>query len=160
MFTKLFISTAAALVVAQSSLFGATNIIPNLNQELAHNSVLIKEYKQALAELEKRNEFLKKEKAKNPKLYEIKPLFEETKKAYINRVKLNGAEAKNINFTIKDHTVTLEMQMKTERKDKNGYYSSSQYFFQSYPVPKDVDEEKIKHSVEGDYFVITMPKKQ
>ena len=143
-----------------TSLFASTTIIPNLNQELAHNQVLIKEYKQALTELEKRNDFLIAEKKKNPKLYEIKPLFEETKKAYIHRVKLNGAEAKNLNFTIKDHRVTLEMQMKTERKDKNGYFSSSQYIFQAYPVPEDVNEEKIKHSVDGDYFVITMPKKK
>ena len=143
-----------------TSLFASTTVIPSLNQELAHNQVLIKEYKQALTELEKRNDFLIAEKKKNPKLYEIKPLFEETKKAYIHRVKLNGAEAKNLNFTIKDHRVTLEMQMKRERKDKNGYFSSSQYFFQAYPVPKDVNEEKIKHSVDGDYFIITMPKKK
>ena len=145
--------------VTATSLFASPTIIPNLNEELVHNKVLIKEYKEALSNLEKRNSYLEAEKNKNPKFYEVKPLFEETKSAYINRVKLNGAEAKNINFTIKDHIVTLEMQMKTERKEKNGYYSSSQYFFQSYPVPSNVDEEKIKHSADGDYFVITMPKK-
>lgn len=159
MFNKLLIATITTVTAMQLSLAASTTIIPNLNEELVHNTALIKEYKSALQELEKRNQFLKAEKNKNPKLYEVKPLFEETKDAYINRVKLNGAEAKNLNFTIKDHVVTLEMQMKTERKDKSGYYSSSQYFFQSYPVPKDVNEEKIKHSVDGDYFVITMPKK-
>ena len=154
MFKKVLIST----LLLQFSLF-ASGVIPHLNEELVHNQVLIKEYKAALKELEARNKFLKEEKKKNPKLYEVKPLFEETKNAYIHRVKLNGAEAKNLNFTIKEHKVTLEMQMKSERKDKNGYYSSSQYFFQTYPVPTDVKEEKIKHSVDGDYFVITMPKK-
>ena len=159
MLRPLLFSTLTSLFLTQSTLFGAINVIPDLNKELAHNTALIKEYKSAIKELEARNKFLIAEKEKNPKLYEIKPLYEETKDAYINRVKLNGAEAKNINFTIQDHMVTLEMQMKTERKDKNGYYSSSQYFFQSYPVPANVQEEKITHSVDGDYFVITMPKK-
>jgi len=158
MLKKLLATTLITVTALQLSL-AASTVIPHLNEELVHNQALIKEYKEALKELEKRNAFLKAEKKKNPKLYEVKPLFEETKDAYINRVKLNGAEAKNINFTIKDHVVTLEMQMKTEHKDKNGYFSSSQYFFQSYPVPKDVKEEKIDHSVDGDYFVITMPKK-
>jgi len=158
MLKKLLITTFMTVTALQLSLFAST-VIPHLNEELVHNQVLIKEYKSAIQELEKRNTFLKAEKKKNPKLYEIKPLFEETKNAYIYRVKLNGAEAKNINFTIKDHKVTLEMQMKSERKDKNGYFSSSQYFFQAYSVPNDVKEEKIDHSVDGDYFVITMPKK-
>ena len=155
MFKKLTLLT----LITATSLFASAVIIPNLNEELVHNKALIKEYKEALSTLEKRNSYLEEQKKKNPKLYEIKPLFEETKEAYINRVKLNGAQAKNINFTVKDHKVTLEMQMKTERKDKNGYFSSSQYFFQSYPVPKNVEEQKISHSVDGDYFVITMPKK-
>lgn len=155
MFKKILVTSLFSIAAVQLS----AAVIPHLNQELMHNKVLIKEYKEALKELEKRNQFLSAEKAKNPKLYEVKPLFEERKDAYIYRVKLNGAEAKNINFTIKDHVVTLEMQMKTERQDKDGYYSSSQYFFQSYTVPKDVQEKKIDHSVDGDYFVITMPKK-
>ncbi len=148
------------LTVTALELTASAAIIPNLNAELVHNKALIKEYKTALTTLEKRNTFLEAEKKKHPKLYELKPLFEETEAAYINRIKLNGAEAKNLNFTIKDHQVTVEMQMKTEQKDKNGYFSSSQYFYQSYPVPKNVDEEKISHSVDGDYFVITMPKKK
>ena len=145
--------------ITATSLLASAAIVPNLNEELLHNKALIKEYKEALSNLEKRNDFLIEQKNKNPELYEVKPLFEETKEAYINRIKLNGASPKNINFTIKDHMLTLEMQMKTERKDKNGYFSSSQYFFQSYPIPKDVDEEKIKYSVDGDYYVINMPKK-
>ena len=155
MFKKLTFLT----VITATSLLASAAIIPNLNKELVHNQALIKEYKEALSNLEKRNDFLLEQKNKNPELYEVKPLFEDTKEAYINRIKLNGASPKNINFTIKNHTLTLEMQMKTERKDKNGYFSSSQYFFQSYPIPKDVNEEKIKYSVDGDYYVINMPKK-
>jgi len=99
------------------------------------------------------------QKAKNPKLYEKKPLYEETKEAYIHRIKLNGAEAKNINFTIKDHVLSIDMNIKVEHKDKNSYYASSKYFFQSYSIPSNVEESKIKNLVDGDYFVIIMPKK-
>ena len=157
--TLMFKTLTFLTAITVTSLFASVSIIPNLNEELVHNQLLIKEYKEALSNLEKRNNYLQEQKKKNPKFYEVKPLFEETKNAYINRIKLNGAAPKNINFTIKNHMVTLEMQMKTERKDKNGYFSNSQYFFQSYPIPKNVNEEKIKHSIDGDYYVITMPKK-
>ena len=134
--------------------------IYNLNDELDRNTKLIKQYKQGITNLEKRNKFLLEQKSKNPKLYEVKKAFEETKKAYIYRIKLDGAEAKNVSFTIKDHMLSIEMNIKMEEKSERGYYASSRYFYQSYLIPKNVDEEKIKHSVDGDYFVITMPKKK
>ncbi len=154
---RIGVITAAALLLPLS-LLASQQVIPNLEEELAHNKVMITEYKAALDRLEKRNKFLAAEKSKHPKLYVSKPLYEETKKAYIHRIKLNGAEAQNISFTIKDHTVSLEMNIKTERTDKDNYYASSQYFFQSYKVPDNVKENKISHNVDGDYFVITMPK--
>ncbi len=149
----------AGAFVLPLSLLASDPVIPNLDQELAHNKVLVTEYKAAIERLEKRNHYLVEQKKKNPKLYETKPLYEETKNAYIHRIKLNGAEAKNISFTIKDHTVSLEMNIKTERTDKDNYYASSQYFYQAYKIPENVKENKIDHSVDGDYFVITMPKK-
>ncbi len=141
------------------SLFASDPVIPDLDKELAHNKALVTEYKAAIERLEKRNQYLGEQKSKNPKLYEKKPLYEETKNAFIYRIKLNGAEPKNISFTIKDHTVSLEMNIKTERTDKESYYASSQYFYQAYRIPENVKENKIDHSVDGDYFVITMPKK-
>lgn len=149
----------ATALILPLSLFASERVIPDLEKELAHNKVMITEYKAAIDRLEKRNKFLTEQKSKNPKLYESKPLYEETKNAYIHRIKLNGAEAKNISFTIKDHTVSLEMNIKTERTDKESYYASSQYFYQAYKIPENVKENKISHSVDGDYFVITMPKK-
>jgi HSP20 family molecular chaperone IbpA len=137
----------------------ASAYIPNLNEELQRNTELIKQYKEGIKSLEERNKLLKAEKAKNPKLYEEKPSFEDTKDAYIYRIKLGGAEAKNVNMTIKDHYLSIEMNIKVEEKTQNAYYASSRYFFQSYAIPKNVKEDEIKHSVEGDYFVITMPKK-
>jgi HSP20 family molecular chaperone IbpA len=151
------LSVAAALTLAVS--LQAQTLIPNLNSQVEHNKQLIKEYKTLIQKLEKRNSYLLEEKKKNPKLYETKPLYEDTKEAYINRIKLNGAKANNINFTIENHQLAIEMNIKTEHKDENSYYANSQYFFQSYPIPSDVEESKIKHGVEGDYFVITMPKK-
>jgi len=158
MLNKLFISSITAALLLSSSLLAKGQYIPNLNNELSYNQQIIKEYKDTIKKLEKRDSYLVKVKKENPKLYVQKPLYEETKKAYIYRVKLAGAKAKNMNFTIKDHVASVEMYLKTERNDKNGYYSSSQNFFQQFSIPKNVKENKITDKVNGDYFEITMPK--
>ena len=142
-----------------SSLGAFGNFTLDLNEELDHNAKLIEKHKKTIEMLEKRNKFLQAEKAKNPKLYQKKALYEETDSEYIHRVKLNGAEAKNVSFVIKDHRLSIEMNIKTEQKRDQGYFASSQYFFQSYSIPENVNESKIRHEVDGDYFVIVMPKK-
>jgi HSP20 family molecular chaperone IbpA len=159
MLNKKITTSLVVSALLSSSLLAFGNFFVDLDAEVQNNSQLIKEYKSRITQLEKRNKFLLEEKAKNPKLYEKKPLYEETKTAYINRIKLNGAEANKISFTIKNHTLSLEMNIKNESKSKDGYYASSRYFFQSYSIPKDVDESKIEHKVDGDYFVVVMPKK-
>jgi HSP20 family molecular chaperone IbpA len=146
-------------LVASASLFASSTYIPNLNAELAHNKQLIKEYKEGIKELEKRDTFLISAKKSSPKLYEEKAPFEETKTAYIQRIKLDGAEAKDISFKIEKHMLSLEMNIKRTRNDKDGYYQSSRSFFQEYSIPKNVKESKITTYVDGDYFVIKMPKK-
>jgi len=159
MLRKLLVSSTI-VGLALSSIVSASNaFVPNLNAELAHNKMMVKEYKQRLSALEKRNKFLAEIKKKYPKLYEEKALFEERKDAYIYRVKLNGAEVKNVNFKIEHHMASIEMNMKVTRNDKNGYYESSSSFYQEYSIPKNVEESKIDHYVDGDYFVIKMPKK-
>ncbi len=159
MLNKLFISSIAATLLLSSSLFAKEQYIPNLNDELSYNQKIVKEYKDIIKKLEERNSYLSKVKKENPKLYLQKPLYEDTKEAYIYRVKLAGAKAKNMNFTIKNHVASVEMYLKTERNDKNGYFSSSQNFYQQFSIPKNVQEEKITNRVDGDYFEITMPKK-
>ena len=159
MFNKKLTTSLVVSALLSSSLLAFGNFFVDLDTEVQNNTQLIKEYKSRISKLEKRNKFLLAEKAKNPKLYEKKPLYEETKEAYIHRIKLNGAEANKINFTIAHHTLSLEMNIKTEHKSKEGYYASSRYFFQSYSIPKDVEESKIEHKVDGDYFVVVMPKK-
>lgn len=154
----LLLSVVASLTLS-SSIYAFGGFTLNLNDELKHNNVLIKEYKDGIKSLEERNKFLLEKKAKNPKLYEKKALYEETKEAYIHRVKLNGAEANKIGFMIKDHYLSIEMNIKNEEKTDKSYYASSRYFSQVYSIPQNVDESKIKHQVDGDYFVVIMPKK-
>ena len=154
----LVLSCLVSMAMTTSSL-AFSGFTLDLNEELQRNTKLIEKYKNNIRTLEKRNELLTEKKTKNPELYEKKSLYEETKEAYIHRVKLNGAEAKNISFTIKNHILSMEMNIKTEQKTNESYYASSQYFFQSYMIPSNVDESKIKYEVDGDYFVVVMPKK-
>lgn len=142
-----------------ATLFASSTYVPNLDSELQRNTRIIQEYEKGIKQLQERNQFLLQEKKKHPKLYEEKALFQETKKAYIQRIKLNGAQAKNLNFKIENHTVNLKMNIKTTRNDKDGYFESSQSFYQEYAIPKDVQESKITNYIDGDYFVIKMPKK-
>ena len=81
------------------------------------------------------------------------------KDRYIYRIKLNGAKADALNFMIKDGVVSVKMDMKKEEKNENGYFYSSRQFSSSYTIPENVQQEKIEHKVEGDYFTIIMPKK-
>lgn len=147
-----------SLLASFVMLHGGT-YIPHLSSELERNKRMIVEYERAIEQLKERNRFLEEQKQKNPKLYDEKALYEETKDAYIQRVKLAGAEPKNIDFKIEKGVLSLHMSMKITRNDENGYYESSRLFFQEYTIPKDVEDSKITHKIEGDYFVITMPKK-
>ena len=155
MLKKILLSSSILSV----SLFASSAFIPNLNQELKDNQELIKNHKNNIKKLEKRNKVLLKAKKEDPKLYESKPLYENAKKAYIYRIRLNGADIKNINFTIKDKILSIQMDIKTTRNDKNGYFESSRFFYQEYSIPKNVQESKISHKKIGNYYVITMPKK-
>ena len=55
--------------------------------------------------------------------------------------------------------MSVKMDMKKEEKNENGYFYSSQEFSSSYSIPENVQQNKIEHKVEGDYFTIIMPKK-
>jgi len=158
MLHKILISSVAATLVFTTSLLASSSYIPNLNDELSYNKKIIKEYRETIKKLEKRNKYLAKVKKENPKLYVEKPLYEDKKDKYIYRIKLAGAKAKNLNFKIENHMASVEMYLKTERNDKNGYYSSSQNFYQQFSIPKNVKEEKITNKINGDYFEIVMPK--
>jgi hypothetical protein len=155
-----FISVSAltSIVLAGSlHAFGLFDI--DINQKIKHNNQIISEYKAAISKPEKQNQKMQNEISKNPQLYVKKHLYENTKDMYIYRIKLNGAKADALNFLIKDHIASVKMDMKHEEKSDNGYFYSSQYFSTSYQIPQDVQEDKIRHKIDGDYFVIEMPKK-
>jgi len=151
-------------VLASSLLLGASleafslfNI--DINQEIEQNKQLIKRYEKSIKKLKEQNKYMLEEKAKNPQLYVKKPLYEDLKDKYVYRIKLNGAKADALNFMVKDGVVSVKMDMKKEEKNENGYFYSSQQFSSSYTIPKNVQQNKIEHKVEGDYFTIIMPKK-
>lgn len=159
MVRKSLLVLVATSVALSTSVYAFGGFSLDLNDELKRNNALIQEYKERIKTIEERNKFLEEKKAKNPKLYVKKPLYEETKEAYIHRVKLNGAEAKKVSFIIRNHYLSIEMNIKNEQKSDNSYFASSQYFSQAYSIPNNVDETKISHEVDGDYFVVIMPKK-
>lgn len=159
MLRKTLLLSIVTSIALNTSIYAFGSFSLNLNDELERNKAIIQDYKDGIKALEERNKFLLDKKAKNPHLYVQKVLYEETKDSYIHRIKLNGAEANKISFTIKDHYLSIEMNIKNEEKTENSYYASSRYFSQVYSIPSNVDESKIKHEVDGDYFVILMPKK-
>lgn len=156
---KQIIVTGILLAMTSASLQAFDFFGPDLTEQLSYNKAKIKQYEQAIDELKKHNDHLEKEIAKNPELYVKKPLYEENKKAYIYRVKLNGAKTDALNFVIKNNRVLISMNVTNENKSDQGYFYSSRQFAQEYAIPKDVKQDKITHTVEGDYFTITMPKK-
>ena len=148
---------SSLLLGASLEAFSLFNI--DINQEIEQNKQLIKRYEKSIKKLKEQNKYMLEEKAKNPQLYVKKPLYEDLKDKYIYRIKLNGAEADALNFMVKDGVVSVKMDMKKEEKNENGYFYSSQQFSSSYTIPKNVQQNKIEHKVEGDYFTIIMPKK-
>ena len=157
---KSIISTilASTLLASTLSAYGLFDV--DINEQINYNEMMIQKYEKAIEKLKKETKYLKDEKAKNPELFVKKPLFENLADKYIYRIKLNGAKAENLSFMIKDGTVSVTMDMKSEHKSDNSYYYNSQYFSTSYTIPNDVKQDKITHKVEGDYFTIIMPKKK
>jgi len=148
---------SSLLLGASLEAFSLFNI--DINQEIEQNKQLIKRYEKSIKKLKERNRYMLEEKAKNPQLYVKKSLYEDLKDKYIYRIKLNGAKADALNFMVKNNDVSVKMDMKKEEKNENGYFYSSQQFSSSYTIPKNVQQNKIEHKVEGDYFTIIMPKK-
>lgn len=156
---KLILSPIAFTLILTMSLeaFGLFDV--DINKRIDRNNALIKKYENAIKKLKEENKYMLDERSKHPELYVKKPLFENLKDKYIYRIKLNGAKADALNFLIKDNVVTISMDMKREEKSDYGYFYNSQYFSTSYSIASDVEQDKITHKVEGDYFTVEMPKK-
>ena len=157
---KLLLSSIVIGLLAATSA-NAFSFFSNVDasNKVERNNQLIEEYKAAIKKLEAENKYIKEQKSKHPELFEKKPLYENLADKYIYRIKLNGAKMDTLNFMIKDNVFSVNMNMKREEKSDSGYFYSSQYFETSYSIPADVDQEKITHKQEGDYFTIIMPKK-
>ena len=156
---KYIISALVSSVLFTTSLGAFSFFNIDINQEIKQNKQLIKEYEESIKRLKKQNKYMAEEKAKNPQLYVVKPLYEDLEDKYIYRIKLNGAKADALSFVVKDSVMSIKMDMKKEEKSENGYFYSSQQFSSSYSIPKNVKQDKIEHKIEGDYFTIIMPKK-
>ena len=157
---KLLETTLLTTMLVSSSLQAYGLFYGDLNQQIKYDEQRIKEYESAIKKLKKEVKLLKAEKSKNPHLYVKKPLFEDLKGKYIYRIKLNGAKTDALNFVIKNNTISLSMNIKNEQKDNSGYFFSSRYFSRTYSIPLNVNQEKITNKIDGDYFVIEMPKKK
>jgi HSP20 family molecular chaperone IbpA len=154
----MFISTLSFLILSGNlHALGLFDI--DINQQIQYNEKLISQYEEAIKELKTENKQLLEEVKKHPELYVKKSLYEDLKDKYIYRVKLNGAKADKLNLTIKDNFLSIVMDMKSETKSDKGYYFNSQHFSTTYSIPQDVIQDKISHRIDGDYFVVEMPKK-
>ncbi len=154
----ILISTLSSLILG-GSLYAYGLFDVDLHQKIQYNKKLISQYEEAIKELKSENKQLADEVKKHPELYVKKPLYEDLKDKYIYRVKLNGAKADKLNLTIKDNMLSIVMDMKSETKSDKGYYFNSQHFSTAYNIPQDVIQDKISHHIDGDYFVVEMPKK-
>ena len=158
--TKLLTTSLLAGLLLSSSVQAFGLFHGDINQQIEYNQQRVKEYQKAIKQLEKEIKYLKTEKAKNPELYVKKPLFEDLKDRYLYRIKLNGAKMDALNFVIKDNSISISMNIKNEQKDSQGYFFSSRHFARSFTIPANVDQEKITNRMDGDYFLIEMPKKK
>ena len=157
--TKLFVGSLLTTLLVSSSLQANGLFYGDINQQIKYDEQRIKEYENAIKKLKKEIKHLKAEKAKNPELYVKKPLFEDLKDKYLYRIKLNGAKTEALNFVIKDDRVSIKMNIKNEQKDDQNYFFSSRHFSRSFTIPANVNQEKISNRMDGDYFLIEMPKK-
>lgn len=158
--TKLLTTSLLAGLLLSSSVQAFGLFHGDINEQIEYDQQRIKEYQKAIKQLEKEIKYLKDEKKKNPELYVKKPLFEDLKDKYLYRIKLNGAKMDALNFVIKDNSVSISMNIKNEQKDDQGYFFSSRHFARSFTIPKNVNQEKITNRMDGDYFLIEMPKKK
>ena len=157
--TKLITTTLLATSLLSSSVQAFGLFDTDINEQIEYDKQRIQEYQKAIKNLEKEIKYLKSEKKKNPELYVKKPLFEDLKDRYLYRIKLNGAKMDALNFVIKDNSIAISMNIKNEQKDDHGYFFSSQHAARSFSIPKNVNQEKITNRMDGDYFLIEMPKK-
>ena len=86
----------------------------------------------------------------------------EQKKAYEISAELPGVDEKDVKVTLRDHTLIVSGEKKSERKEEKKEYSMSERrygsFRRSFRVPDDVDEDKISAKFDKGVMTVILPK--
>lgn len=86
----------------------------------------------------------------------------ETEDAYQYEFDLPGVEKKNVKAEIKDGVLTVRAENRTEKKENGKNYflreRVSGQFIRAFSVPSDVDEGKLKATLENGTLHVSLPK--
>lgn len=81
--------------------------------------------------------------------------FKDTGSAYVMDMELNGMKAKNFNVQIEHGELMVDGSL--ESQERGATVSSS--FHRSFPVPEDVDADRIQVDQKNEHLIVTLPKK-
>lgn len=84
----------------------------------------------------------------------------ETDKAYEVSMKLPGIEKKNVKVDVRGDRLTVQAELKEEKRSKNGYSSSHQSFFRSFTLPEGVKGKEAKADFKDGELRIELPKSE
>lgn len=86
----------------------------------------------------------------------------DTDKNYLIKAEVPGLTEKDISVSLKDNTLVIEGERKTETKkeDKGHYFSEFNYgsFYRSVPLSDEVDQENIKATYKNGILSVELPK--
>ena len=90
------------------------------------------------------------------------PLFATT--STIIKLDIKGVDKENIDVEANENAVTISGEYFKQVEEANPYriYSFNGYgsFLKTMPLPEDADSEKMKTVDEGEFLIITIPKKR
>jgi len=128
--------------------------------EKQENLAEIKRMEKEIELLEKRNQEIDALIKKNPKLYEVKKLQENTKNNYFYRVKLGGQKTESTSVVVDNNVLTITIVFKQKGNEGLSKFFSTTTETKSFTLPVDADINNIKSFTEGDYFTVKITKKQ
>ncbi len=86
----------------------------------------------------------------------------ETEKEYVLTAELPGMDEKDIDIAISNNVLTIkgEKREEHEEKDRNYYYMERSFgsFCREFPLPSEVDEDKIEATFKKGVLTVTLPK--
>ncbi len=88
--------------------------------------------------------------------------LKEKEKGYVVRAEIPGMKENDINVTLKDNSLVLEGERKSEsEEEKEGYYSSEfSYgsFYRAIPISEEVNPDTVKASYKNGILVVELEK--